>query len=318
MDEEQKQEYSRLLENFLQYNSQEDDGSYLPNELNRLKGKSLEELVTYLLQVSGNIFEVKQNLRTSTNEIDQVFHDHVQVIEMPVNQSISYPAPPTDDGFSNSVLDCVDCDAYICSFSEKEDSLDMWRYYSKGNGGYGLKCSSALFDTYKEYEDSEYDEKAQFSAICACKVIYDSKQKECIMKELLLDTYQAYLNIGQNENDSLQDVNCFLRNVLRHLQYQFKHECFASEQEYRFVFYRPRTQPRLLKNELPCVHYRKQQGVLVPYLDIEIDTGTSVLEEVWISPFVETKNAAEVINNYLSQCGFVNCGVRASTLPVRK
>ena len=73
MDEEQKQEYTRLLENFLHYNSQEDDGSYLPNELNRLKGKSLEELVTYLLKVSGNIFEVKQNLRTSTNEIDQVF-----------------------------------------------------------------------------------------------------------------------------------------------------------------------------------------------------------------------------------------------------
>ena len=62
-----------MLESFLDYNSQEDDGSYLPNELNRLKGKSLEELVTFLLRVSGNIFEVKQNLRTSTNEIDQIF-----------------------------------------------------------------------------------------------------------------------------------------------------------------------------------------------------------------------------------------------------
>jgi len=73
MDEEQKREYTRLLDLFLFYNSEEDGDQYQPNELNRLKGKALEELVAYLFRVSGNIFEVKQNLRTSTNEIDQVF-----------------------------------------------------------------------------------------------------------------------------------------------------------------------------------------------------------------------------------------------------
>ena len=36
------------------------------------RGEKLEEIVTYLLQISGNLFEVIQNVRTETNEVDQV------------------------------------------------------------------------------------------------------------------------------------------------------------------------------------------------------------------------------------------------------
>lgn len=43
------------------------------NKLNdQLRGKKLEELVTFLLEISGGIFKIEQNIRTSTNEIDQV------------------------------------------------------------------------------------------------------------------------------------------------------------------------------------------------------------------------------------------------------
>ena len=38
----------------------------------RIKGAALEELVAYLLQISGGIFKVLKNVRTSTNEIDQL------------------------------------------------------------------------------------------------------------------------------------------------------------------------------------------------------------------------------------------------------
>lgn len=36
------------------------------------KGQTLENLVYYLLEVSGGVFKVKRNLRTSTNEIDHL------------------------------------------------------------------------------------------------------------------------------------------------------------------------------------------------------------------------------------------------------
>lgn len=39
---------------------------------NGLRGKKLEELVAYLLKVSGNIFKIEKNVHTNTNEVDQV------------------------------------------------------------------------------------------------------------------------------------------------------------------------------------------------------------------------------------------------------
>lgn len=35
----------------------------------------------------------------------------------------------------------TESDAYICSLSFSGDSLDMWRYYSKGIDGYALECA---------------------------------------------------------------------------------------------------------------------------------------------------------------------------------
>lgn len=71
--DEQKKEYHKKLETFLKYNSMDAKDVGAPKNLNVLKGKSLEELAAYLLKISGNLFVVKQNLRTTTNEIDQVF-----------------------------------------------------------------------------------------------------------------------------------------------------------------------------------------------------------------------------------------------------
>lgn len=73
LSNEQKREYHKRLEIFLKYNSMKKEDAEAPKNLNNLKGKSLEELATYLLKISGDLFVVKQNLRTNTNEIDQIF-----------------------------------------------------------------------------------------------------------------------------------------------------------------------------------------------------------------------------------------------------
>ena len=70
---EQKNEYHKKLETFLKYNSMKAKDVGAPKNLNSLKGKSLEELAAYLLKMSGDLFVVKQNIRTTTNEIDQIF-----------------------------------------------------------------------------------------------------------------------------------------------------------------------------------------------------------------------------------------------------
>ncbi len=250
------------------------------------------------------------------NEITQSFYECIKDAEIPFNQFINFPIPSSEEYVNESVIDCVPCHAYICSFSLKEDSLDMWRYYSKGNGGYGLKFHPYLFDELKEYEYSYYDENAIFSKIYSYKVIYDNAEKEKILREIILDTFLAYEN-SNNTDDKNENAKGFVQYALKIFQFQFKDECYASEQEYRFVFYRPYSKPKELKNELPDVKYRSQNGVPVPYIELTVQDGDPNLDEVLISPYVDVTNAVAVTHDYLTQCGF-NCTTRKSSLPVRK
>jgi len=64
LDEEQRQQYASLLDRFQQVNN----CGATPKE----KGDALEELVAFLLNASGGIFKVSKNVRTSTNEIDEI------------------------------------------------------------------------------------------------------------------------------------------------------------------------------------------------------------------------------------------------------
>ena len=58
------EEYNNLLIEFKKANSSKVS--------NTVKGKALENIVSYLLKISGNIFTVDRNLHTCTNEIDQM------------------------------------------------------------------------------------------------------------------------------------------------------------------------------------------------------------------------------------------------------
>lgn len=70
LSDEQAKKYRELLEEFKQLHKTPPNTP--AKNLHNLKGVALEKLVSYLLTVSGGIFNVNRNLRTSTNEIDQV------------------------------------------------------------------------------------------------------------------------------------------------------------------------------------------------------------------------------------------------------
>ncbi len=249
--------------------------------------------------------------------ISQKFYDCIKSCEISYHQLISYPLPLSEDGVHTSMLDSAPCHAYVCSFSLKEDSLDMWRYYSKGNGGYGLKLNPFLFDSYKKYEYSEYDENALFVKICSYKVIYDDQEKIRLLNQIIIDTFTAYQNGNMAESEKESNSKYFIQFALKNFQFQFKHQCYASEEEYRFVVYRPYNKPKTLKNQLPVVKYRVQDGIVIPYIDLSVEDGGAYLSEVLISPYVKNQNALNTTEDYLNQCGFY-CKTKLSQLPVRK
>lgn len=248
--------------------------------------------------------------------INECFYNGIKDAEISAHMFINFPLPSDAPDEINSAIDLQPCHAYICSFSLKEDSLDMWRYYSKGEGGYGLKLTPFLFDDYFEFETGDYSEDKEFSMIRSYKVIYDDSEKERMLREIITDTYTAYQNSGEDEEYRIKESKHRIQYVLKTLQYRFKNECYSSEQEYRFVFYRPYSKPDLLKNELPPVKYRKQNDIVVPYIDIVVDKGNKHLEEVLISPFIKNPIALDTTCEYLAECGF-NTKTRISQLPVR-
>lgn len=250
------------------------------------------------------------------SEISDEFYNIIFNVEISKERYFSFPIPSEKPNEHLSVLDYGECRAFICSFSLKEDSLDMWRYYSKSNSGYGLNFDSYLFDDLISYNVNGYRNDVDFSLIRSFKVIYDDNEKQRLLRNVILDTYEAfrYFN-GAKEERNRQTTNHIIY-VLKNFQFQFKHNCYASEEEYRFVFYLPNNKPRLLKNKLPEVKYREQDGIIVPYLDIEICNKETSLISVMISPF--NKNVAVIDNTkkYLANCGF-NCNVFSSSLPTR-
>lgn len=249
-------------------------------------------------------------------KIDKSFYDLVSELELSKNALFSYPLPEENKNTHSSMLDCADCKAFVCSFSLAEDSLDLWRYYAKGNDGYCLKFFPYIFKTKKDYSFSKYDENDIFSNVQGFSVIYDDKEKEKIITELLMDTYNLYLNRCNLGWEDERFTN-FLENILKKYQFRFKHGCYSSEKEYRYVFYRPIKKPNDLKNELPKINYRAKNGLIIPYLDIEIEKDAHYFREIMISPFNKNERSKYTLTDYIKHCGFSGIHVSESQLPVR-
>lgn len=66
---EKKKEYNELLDEFIKTNSS--------TSTTKEKGDALEKIASFVLN-SGNIFEVYNNIRTSTNEVDQLVRTNVK------------------------------------------------------------------------------------------------------------------------------------------------------------------------------------------------------------------------------------------------
>lgn len=248
-------------------------------------------------------------------KINDPFYNGIKDLEMPTLRTVEYSLPdPNPECVHSGLIDTVECDAYICCFSMKEDSLDMWRYYSKGAGGYALELRNSLFGT-GELSLSQ-DPYGLFANIRGCKVIYNTEGKIAFLSDMIIKTYSAFLNDTES-TDSMKEAVYILQKYLQTVQYKFKHECFSSEGEYRFVYYLPHEKPDHVQQKLPPVSFRTNNGVVVPYIDWEIEDGAENLENVMLSPFISEEHAEATTKDFLKSRGFLKSNVKKSTLPVR-
>ena len=250
-------------------------------------------------------------------KISQDFYDLLRGVTIPDEHFISYNIPQRGSKEQKQVMDRVSCHAFICSFSLKADSLDMWRYYSKANTGVALALSPKIFTEYIDYHYAKCNnEEVVFCAMDSFKVVYDSERKRTILNDLVCDLYSVYCQPPQSENIRKENVIQMLQYYLRTLQFRFKHDCYSSEEEFRFVFYLPNQKPEPLKDRLPEVQFRTQNGLIIPYIDLAVKCRNAHLYEVLISPYSKNSASVTAINDYLVYCALNPCA-KQSVLPVR-
>ncbi len=262
------------------------------------------------------LFNQTCNKLLNKNRIDIDFYQLIQSVNISGDSSINLllpPKPTQDDDLAVQ----IPSEAYICSFSVQEDSLDMWRYYSKGNGGFGLRFVPYLFEDCGSIRyHMEDDQSIDLNPMRSYKVIYNTERKEAILRGIILDIYDTYKTESNNELNAKDLVISLIQYALKTLRFQFKNECFSSEQEFRFVYFRPKKNVIGIQGS-PQIKFRKQGGILIPYIDIAVEEAFFKLREVRISPLIEAENACITTKDYVDQCGFI-AEVQQSLLPVRK
>ena len=147
----EKQEYNRLLDDFKKKNSSKCS--------TKEKGDSLENIASFVLK-SGNIFEVYKNVRTSTNELDQL-------VKTTVNGSILCSNGILDSRLSNFIGECknyskgvsVTYVGKVCSLLQTMNIKICILFSYKGITGSGWKDASGLVKKFymsKENQNEKY------------------------------------------------------------------------------------------------------------------------------------------------------------------
>lgn len=147
----EKQEYNRLLDDFKKKNSSKCS--------TKEKGDSLENIASFVLK-SGNIFEVYKNVRTSTNELDQL-------VKTTVNGRILCSNGILDSRLSNFIGECKNYNkgvsvtyvGKVCSLLQTMNIKICILFSYKGITGSGWKDASGLVKKFymsKENQNEKY------------------------------------------------------------------------------------------------------------------------------------------------------------------
>jgi hypothetical protein len=155
--------------------------------------------------------------------------------------------------FKLKTLDSYDsASVFTLSFSEETDLLSQWRGYCPSNNGYCI-----TYDITKLHEKI----KSVFDDCHLFKCVYDNKQKERQLKDLLNTYWQKY---RMKNNNKLKEsiIDDLTRQIILLASY-FKHPSFKEEKEHRIVIvleYAP-------DNDLK---FREGPFSLIPYIELPV------------------------------------------------
>lgn len=172
---------------------------------------------------------------------------------------------------------------YQCSFSDSDDSLCLWNYYTKNTGikGYNFKFSASGIEDAIRPESVKPEKKPP---VYSGKVIYDETEQVKIIAEILIN----FLNYSKENDSEDRHVNFIASYAVDKLYYQgifFKKKYFEVESEYRVAIV-----PYVDDNgEFLAIKakrdFMERNGIFIPYVDLQFEKDS--LEGITMSPTLD-------------------------------
>ena len=196
-------------------------------------------------------------------------------------------------------------DTYICSFSENEDSLPMWNYYSKSHHyeGYnlGFYIEHELLDLLNGYK------------LKVARVIYSDQDKEKLIKNMLVAIAKKMETEERETGKSW--LMSWLSDSINDLVFACKKSCFAHEEEVRMILRVPQDYRNTGIGRVSKRLHRDNNGFIIPYVEYTFAKG--MVYEIHIAPLLNSKVAKQNVDDLLKQRGYPSVPVIPSEIPIR-
>lgn len=198
-----------------------------------------------------------------------------------------------------------ECYTYICSFSSNNDSLPMWRMYSKADHyeGFCIEFSPEVFLDNSGYRNGYTVELA--------KVIYDESKKMELMEKVLSPIMNLYDSATEQDQKNLLFI---VKEMIKDFEFIFKNKSFSYEEEIRAILHIPKT-ANGYEGKISERKYRQCNGMIVPYVIYNLKP--SSVRNITIAPTIKEEIAASNLKDYLVSKGLNHVKIIKSDIPIR-
>lgn len=198
-----------------------------------------------------------------------------------------------------------ECYTYICSFSKNNDSLPMWRMYSKAEHyeGFCIEFSASAF-SLKQYYRKGF-------TIELVKVIYDERRKMELIEAVLSPIMCLYDSATKKDKESFLSI---VKMMIGQFQFTFKNKSFSYEEEIRAILHIPKVSTAGVE-QVSERKYRQSNGLIVPYVIYSMDAISAI--SVTIAPTIKEEIAVGNLKDYLCSKNLNHININTSDIPIR-
>ena len=252
------------------------------------------------------------NDKTETNYIYSILPktpDPYDIVLAP--KFFEYIRNIADSFLNNKICDIDDIcisptDFYVASFSQDEDNLELWNYYTKTNNSVGYNISF-----YQSVFSNEEGNQNNYKFIKG-KVIYELTKQQELIRNILKKYNDFYKNSYNEIENSETNKSEFLKQLINILELHnmfFKHKAFQNEKEFRCVIY------YIKDYEQVPYDFRIVNGIFLPYLKINFEKNN--VSSITISPANDQQILQDSLKLYTKLKGYSNIYIYNSKIPKR-